>query len=269
MSRTCPSPWQGARGQAMAETLIATTLLVPLWLAVAYVSRWHDLQHTTIASARYAAFEAHVSAGREDPARIETMTRLRLFSRDPARFTSAVVEMDERPQWSDHRGVASLLDRDAGPRVEVAAAPQPALIADAERQVFALLAPARVVGGPQFDLQRDAARGAIVTVPLRHADVLPAPFGGLRFALSERLSLLVDPWASRDPRQVVARVEALSPVGRLRELVRPLEPVRWAVSLFEPAVERLCPGRVDTDVVPPDRLLGGRGPMLDLRTRPC
>jgi len=254
----------------MVETLIATTLLVPLWLGVVYVSRWHDLQHTAIASARYAAFEAHVSAGREDRARIEATTRLRLFSRDPGRFTAdAADNPDDRPQWSDHRGGTSLLDRASGPRVDVAAVPQPGLVASVEQQVFTLIAPARVVGGPPFDLQRDAARGATVTVPLRHVDSLPAPLGGLRITLSERLSLLVDPWAARDPRQVAMRVESLSPVGRLRDLVRPLEPLRWAVSLFEPAFQRLCPGRIEPDVVPSDRLVGGRGATLDLRARPC
>ena len=55
----------------------------------------------------------------------------------------------------------------------------------------------------------------------------------------------------------------------MRELVRPLEPVRWAVSLFEPAVERLCLGRTEPDIVPPDRLVGGRGAPLDLRARRC
>jgi hypothetical protein len=243
---------------------------VPLWLGIVYVSRWHDLQHVTIAAARHAAFEAHVSGGREASARVEESTRRRLFSRAPGRFSAAgPSDPGTPPQWADHRGAGSLLDRDAGPRVDLAAAPQPALVADTERQAMLLLAPARAVGGPGFDLQRDAARRATVRVPLRHAEALPPPFGGLRFTLTERLELLVDPWAARDPSQVVARVEALSPVGRMRELVRPLEPVRWAVSLFEPAVERLCLGRTDPEIVPPDRLVGGRGPALDLRVRRC
>ena len=262
-------PWQG--GQALAEAVVATALLVPLWLGVVYVSRWHDLQHVAIAAARHAAFEAHVSAGRETPARVEESTRRRLFSRGAGRFSAAPGPEvpGELPQWADHRGADSLLDREAGPRVDLTLAPQPAWIANTEQQAMLLLAPARVVGGPVFDLQRDAARRATVRVPLRHGEALPAPFSGLRFTLTERLELLVDPWAARDPAQVVSRVEALSPVGRLRDLVRPLEPVRWAVSLLEPAVDRLCLGRTDPEIVPPDRLLGGRGPALDMRTRRC
>jgi len=265
-----PRLWQG--GQALAEALVATALLVPLWLGVVYVSRWHDLQHVAIAAARHAAFEAHVSAGRETPRRVEESTRRRLFSREAGRFAVAApapANPGAPPQWADHRGTASLLDREAGPRVELAAAPQPAFVANTEEQAMLLLAPARVVGGPAFDLQRGAARRATVRVPLRHREALPPPFNGLRFTLTERLELLVDPWAARDPRQVVSRVEALSPVGRMRELVRPLEPVRWAVALFEPAIDRLCLGRTDPEIVPPDRLSGGRGPVLDLRTRRC
>jgi hypothetical protein len=252
--------------------MAATALLVPLWLGVVYVSRWHDLQHVAIAAARHAAFEAHVSAGSETPMQVEDSTRRRLFSREPGRFAAAATASENAatlPQWSDHRGAGSLLDRDAGPRVELTSTPQPAFVANTEAQAMLLLAPARVVGGAAFDLQRDAARRATVHVPLRHDAALPPPFSGLRFTLTERLELLVDPWAARDPAQVVARVEAISPVGRMRELVRPLEPVRWAVSLFEPAVDRLCLGRTDPEVVPPDRLVGGRGPALDLRTRRC
>jgi hypothetical protein len=256
----------------MVEVLVATALLLPLWLGVVYVSRWHDLQHATIAAARYAAFEAHASSGREDPSRIEATVRQRLFSRDPARFAggaTAPADFGDRPQWADHRGQRPLLDRESGPRVEVVATPQPARVAAFEQQAFTLLAPARFVGGPAFDLQRDAARSATVTVPLRHADGLPPPFGGLRLTLTEHLSLLVDPWAARDPRQVAARIDSLSPAGRLRQMVQPLEPVRWAVSLFEPAFERLCLGRTDPEIVPPDRLVGGRGTALDLRSRRC
>ncbi len=263
---------RSARGQAMVETLVAVLAVLPLWFGVVYVSRWHDLQHAAIAAARYAAFEAHASGGREDPARIEAITLQRLFSRVPGRFLSAAAagpaDLGVRPQWSDHTG-GQMLDRDAGPRVTVAAAAQPELVARTEQQAFVLLAPARFVGDRPFDLQREAARAATVQVPLRHAQLLPEPMAGLRFTLTERLGLMVDSWSSRDPRQVAARTEALSPVGELRELMRPLDPVRWAVSLFEPAVERLCLGRIEPDIVPGDRLVGARVAALDLRALPC
>lgn len=272
----CAFRWSGLEssgGQALVETLVAVLALLPLWVGVVYISRWHDLQHATIVAARHAAFAAHQSAGREDPARIAQATRARLFSRAANRFEAPGAEepadLGVRPQWADHRGETMLLDRDVGPRIEVAAAEQPELVSRTEQQAILMLAPARIVGGPPLDLQRSAARGVTVTVPLQHAMDLPVPLSGLRLTLSERLSLLVDPWAARDPAQVVRRIDSLSPTGGLRELMQPLRPVRWAVSLFEPAFERLCLGRVEPDIVPPDRLSGARGPALDLRARPC
>jgi hypothetical protein len=254
-------------GQALLETLVALLVLVPLWLAVVYVSRWHDLQHTTIAAARHAAFESWVTAGRDDAA-IAATTQRRMFTDDPARIGSGGAGPVARlARWRDHRG-APLVGA-PGPEVVVGRGVQPARVAQAERLAFDIIAPARAVGRPAFDLQREAARGATVTVPLVHEAGLPEPFGSLRFALVERLDLMVDPWAARGPREVARRTDALSPSAALRDLSRPLEPVRWAVSLFEPAFERLCLGRVDPDIVPPDRLRGAAGPALDLRTRPC
>jgi hypothetical protein len=260
-----------ARGQALAEVLVALLLLVPLALAVVYVARWHDLQHTTIAAARHAAFESWVASGRIDAAEVGAATRRRFFTRDPGRFAGAAGDgggVANLPQWRDHAGRNSLVDA-GGLDVRLAAVAQPADVASTERAALAMIAPARAVGGPPFDLQRDAARSASVALPVWHAPGLAAPFGGLRFILRESLQLLVDPWSSAGRRQVAARTDALSPVGAMRELARPLEPVRWALALVEPAASRLCLGRIDPDVVPADRLRAARGPLLDLRTQPC
>ena len=244
--------------------------LLPLWLGILYVSRWHALQHATIGAARHAAFEAWVDAGRGDPAELTARTRRPGVSDDPARFAGAVAEPDlplaQRPLWRDQRG--GRLVTEPGPRVRIDPAAQPEQVEQAESFAFALIAPARAVGGPRFDLQRTAARRGEVAVPLQHAADLPEPFGGLRFTLVERLELLVDTWAAADPAQVARRTAALSPSAALRELARPLDPVREAVALFEPAFERVCPGRIEPDIVPGDRLLGARDP-VDLRLRPC
>jgi hypothetical protein len=257
---------RAARGQALAEALVALLALVPLWLAIFYVSRWHDLQQATIAAARHAAFESWVGAGRTD-ADVAESTRRRLFGAGPARIPATGATTGTPSRWRDHRGAALLAPE--GPLVTLGPAAQPLRVEQAERLAFGMIAPARAVGGPPLDLQRDAARGATVVVPLLHDGALPAPFAGLRFSLRERLEILVDPWAARAPVEVARRVDALSPTAELRALSRPLEPVRWAVGLFEPAFERLCLGRVDTEIVPADRLRGGRLPLADLRTRPC
>lgn len=262
---------RASRGQALAEVLVALLTLVPLALAVIYIGRWHDLQHTTIAAARHAAFEAWVAAGRVDAGAVHDATRRRLFSRERGRFTAQRAPqgpVGDLPEWRDHAGRRSLLGP-AGPEVRLGRAAQPEEVARTEQLAFAMIAPARAAGGPAFDLQRDAARAATVELPVWHAPGLAAPFGGLRFTLRESLQLLVDPWASRGPGQVAARTDALSPVGAMRDLARPLQPVRWALAQVEPAAERLCLGRIDPEVVPTDRLRAARGPVIDLRTRPC
>lgn len=277
MSRRAPCsagmrPRRGqSRGQALVEVLVALLVLVPLWFGILMVARWHDLQQTTIAAARHAAFESWVAAGHEDAAAVRETTRQRLFTDDPRRFAAAAARttrsLGDLPQWRDPQGAALIAA--AGPQVEIGPVAQPPRVEDAEHLAFAMIAPARAVGGPPFDLQRHAARGATVSVPVVHAATLPRPFAGLRFSLVERLELLVDPWAARDPGEVARRTAALSPAGALRELSRPLEPLRWAASLFEPAFERFCPGRIEPEIVPEDRLRGGRQSPPDLRQRPC
>ena len=271
MKRREAGAGQRDRGQALVEVLVALLLLVPMALAVVYIGRWHDLQHATIGAARHAAFEAWVAAGRADAAAVEDATRRRLFTRDAGRFgagAAAAAAVGDLPQWRDHAGRASLVGA-GGPVVQLAPAAQPEEVARTEQIALDMIAPARAVGGPPFDLQRNASRAATVSVPVWHAAGLEAPFGGLRFTLRESLQLLVDPWASAGRRQVASRTDALSPVGAMRDLARPLEPVRWALALVEPAAARLCLGRIEPDIVPPDRLRGARAPALDLRTRPC
>lgn len=252
----------------MVETLVALLVVVPLWIGIFYVSRWHDLQHATIAAARHAAFEAWVAAGAEDPAEVEATTRRRIFEDDPARFRGPAPAVDggDRPLWQDMRGDRMVAA--PGPAIVVGQAAQPEDVAQAERVAFDIIGPARALGGPRFDLRRDAARGASVTVPIALAADLPAPIGGLRFSLVERRQLLVDPWASAGPVQVERRTASLSTVAALQALTRPLEPLRWALSLVEPSFARLCLGRIDADVVPEDRVQGAHT-VLDLRQRPC
>jgi hypothetical protein len=45
--------------------------------------------------------------------------------------------------------------------------------------------------------------------------------------------------------------------------------LRWAITLFEPSFARFCPGRIEPDIVPLDRLDGGRNAALDLRSLSC
>lgn len=272
MNRRTATALRRPLGQALVEVLVALLVLGPLWFGILLVARWHDLQQTAIGAARYAAFESWVAAGSVDAAAVREATRRRLFTDEPRRFAAtaaagAVSTVGGLPRWRDPHGTALIAA--SGPEIEIRAVAQAPMIENAEQLAFVMIAPARAVGGPAFDLQRNAARAATVSVPIVHGASLPQPLAGLRFTLVERLELLVDPWAAADPRAVAQRTAALSPTEALRRLSRPLEPLRWAASLLEPAFERFCPGRIEPDIVPPDRLLGGRLPPADLREQPC
>ncbi len=263
-----------AGGQALVETLAACLLLVPLWLAVFYISRWHDLQFTTINAARYAAFESWETAGIEPAARTEAVTRERLFSRSAGRFTAsgapdAARGLGDVAQWRDHADGEPLLDLQAPPSIRVAGAAPPESVQAIEALGFDLITPALVAGTGSFDLQRDAVREAVVRAPLRFGVDLPGRGATEFMTLQERQVLLVDTWAASGPTQLVRRIDALSPAGRLRELAAPLRPLRWAIRAFEPAFDQFCPGRPGPDLVPPDRLVGGNRIQFDLRQEPC
>jgi hypothetical protein len=261
-------------GQALVEVLAATLLLIPIWLAVYYISRWHDLQFTTQNAARYAAVESWMSGGLDAAPRVAAVTRERLFSRALARFRSegapeAAASLGDVPQWLDHGAGAPLLSAQPGPEVQIDPVGQAAEVTRLETLGFDLIAPAIAVGRGPFDLPRDAARSVVVRAPVRAGIDLPGLAADQPFVLQERSVLMVSTWAARDAAQVVRRIDSISPAGQLRELMEPLRGFRWAVRALEPAFDALCLGRTSPDIVPPDRLVGGNRAGYDMRTEDC
>ena len=81
------------RGQALAETLVASLALLPLLVAVAAIGKLLDARHTTIAASRTAAFECTVrtdecarASGRDT---IRDEVRRRHFMRDDREVLTA------------------------------------------------------------------------------------------------------------------------------------------------------------------------------------
>ena len=138
-----------------------------------------------------------------------------------------------------------------------------------EDVAFALMQPALAVGAGGLDLARAEARRATASVaPAQWLDIAWTNDGDDR-GLRADLSVLVDDWAAPDAAAVWRRTAALSTAGRIDAWRSTL---RWAVEpmrLFEPAIARLCLGRIDPDIVPMDRLPAVRPESVDLRSRPC
>jgi hypothetical protein len=220
------------RGQALVESLVAMLVLAPLLIATLGLARHQAAQQRAQSAAWAGAIAAHHG------------------------IDLAVMQAN---------------DADLTGRVEVSlqrmAVPDAA--DTAEDIAFTLLQPALAVGSGGLGLARaEARRATAVVVPAIWLDTAWTIEGrdeGQRAALS----VLVDDWAAPDATAVWRRTAALSTAGRINAW-RPA--LRWAIEpmqLFEPAVARLCLGRIDPDIVPADRLPTRRPDLMDLRTRPC
>ncbi|MFN7272237.1 MAG: hypothetical protein ACK5VQ_07965, partial [Gammaproteobacteria bacterium] len=137
----------------------------------------------------------------------------------------------------------------------------------AEDIALAIIVPAQVVGTGDLELARSRAISARVSVdaPLIYEAIMPA---AERARVSAGLPLMVDDWDADGAAEVWRRTAALSTTGRIAAWRGPLTTLGTPMRLLEPAMERLCLGRIDPDIVPEDRLRGlARAP--DLRSQPC
>ena len=226
------------RGQAMVESLAATLVLTPLLLVVVQLSTLQSAEQAAVGAARAAALAAHhgldAATGPLSSERIHS-----LFFADVAADAS----------------VATGAARQA-PSAELA-----------EDIALAIIVPAQVVGTGDLELARSRAISARVSVdaPLIYEAIMPA---AERARVSAGLPLMVDDWDADGAAEVWRRTAALSTTGRIAAWRGPLTTLATPMRLLEPAMERLCLGRIDPDIVPEDRLHGiVRAP--DLRSQPC
>ncbi len=219
-------------GQALVESLVAMLVLGPLLLATLSLAQRQTAQQTAQSAAWASAIAAH--------------------------------------HGIDLAGLSATDDAENG-RVAVSLqrTTVPGAAETSEDVAFALLQPALAVGAGGLDLARAEARRATASVaPAEWLDIAWTSDGDDR-GLRADLSVLVDDWAAPDAAAVWRRTAALSTAGRIDAWRSTL---RWAVEpmrLFEPAIARLCLGRIDPDIVPMDRLPAVRPESVDLRSRPC
>ena len=276
-SRLHRIPLRGAlSGQALTEVLVALLFLVPLWIAAFHLWLWQDLQHAAIGAARYALFDTASRPGGAGVAAVQARTLIRVLSAGAGRVRvldpvdpGSPARYPPRADWRGLDALAPVLTTVESLQVTVDSAPQPESAERVERTAFAMLSPALALGVGTFDLGRAAARRSRVQISLDSRILRGAGFHEPRLRLQESLYAMVDPWVSRGAEQVAARTRSLSAVGLVGSATEQLEPVKDAIELFEPAVRGLCPGRLDPDIVPEDRLQGGSPALNDLRRRPC
>jgi hypothetical protein len=253
------------QGQALTEFLVAAVAIIPLFLLIPLIAKYQDINHTTQAASRYAAFEAmtrndSVSTWKT-PSQLADEVRRRFFSNPDAPIKTNDVA-------GDFQAHQNLFWR--GPRNEP-------LIKEIRNDVqvsFGQSNSTNHSGGfsgasdgtpfilrSQLDLQARGIYTANVSVALVNMpDGLKfyEPFNQINLRVTRSTSLAIDPWTARSPQQVeskIARSPAVFPVGQL-SAVSPI--VDGAVTLIELPGGIRGPrlGQLDfwRDVVPEDRL---------------
>jgi len=215
-------------GQAMAEFAVAAGVLALLLLGMPIIGRYHELQLATLEGARQLAYRGSWNQ--------EPTTKADLAALRAALFPATA-----------QNGQPEVGAMDAA--LEVGAAP-----GSAGRAANVWLAPFRLGGSSGFDLRDHALHGADLKVTVTTPAIAPDPFGGLQLVLSSHYELLGDPWASFDPAQVATRTSGLL-LTRSASALRPLLSFgKDLLALVEPAFRDFCPGLVDPEQVPSDRL---------------
>jgi len=123
----------------------------------------------------------------------------------------------------------------------------------------ALLAPFRAVAIVQsgFNLRGPLMSRGNLAVALSRPEQLPEPFDEIPIELQEHYALLGDNWASSGPGQVADRAGGLVITRALRPLHTLTAMGTKLLSILEPSFRDFCPGQVDPERIPVDRLGAG------------
>jgi len=218
------------RGQALAEFAVAVTVLATLLLGMPIISRYHELQVATIEGARRLAFQDSWRRGAAPPTDAEAL-RTALFPSNAGQDQPVAAALDASHAVSAAPGRAGQVAR-------------------------AWLAPFRLAAVGGFDLRDHALYRADLEMSATSPAALPEPFAGVHVDLREHYVLLSDEWASSGPGQVALRAGSLL-IARPIPVLRPLLSLgKGLLALVEPAIREFCPGIVDPEQVPADRLGG-------------
>lgn len=230
------------RGQAFSEMLVAVLFLVPLLLCIVYlVNLMRAEQGAEDAAHQIALAMIHAPSGIIDDALVQRLQELAI----PA-------------------------DDSVGERLpaQVATTALPNAATDVETIARRMLLPAALVGVGDFDLPEFLPRRATTGISMGSTRELGVPFD-LPIVVQAEVAFIAGHGAARSPDEVRSQTAALSVAGALAEVSEPLQFLASIASLLEPALRRLCIGRIDPEVVPADRLPDALTRSSDLRYQPC
>jgi hypothetical protein len=235
-------------GQSTVEFAVLALALMPLFLLVALLGKYIDLNQTAEIASRYVAFEGvarNSSNGWKTDAELGVEVRRRFFSNSDASVKTGDAAGNfaahRNPIWSDASGKPLIDKFDDRVAVKTQANSSNAIAATA-------------LYAEQLKLSIDNQYSASVWVKPKDVAGLK-PFDAIGLEISRKTVLLADAWTARDPASVRARTEgseSMYPTGPAKALIDPVGQV--PTLLFDPALRI---GNFDWDVVPCDRLIGG------------
>lgn len=230
------------RGQAFTESLVAVLFLIPLLLCMIYLVELMRAEQGAVVSARELVLAAvHTPTGHVPAALVEDLHELAM----PA---------------------DQVVGERRAPRIASITLPNPAT--DVEKVANGLLLPATLVGVGRFDLPEFLPRRASTGVSLGSTREIGVPFD-LPVVVEADVAFMAGHGAADSPAEVRSRTAALSVGGALAEVSEPIELLATIASLLEPALRRLCIGRIDPEIVPADRLPDSVTRSSDLRYQSC
>lgn len=214
----------------MVEFALAVGVLATLLVGMPVICRYHELQVATFQGARRLAFETAwlpPGAARPDTGAI----REALF---PA------VDGSDQPV-AERLGSSDALSPTPGP---------------AGQATRVLLAPFKTVArlAPGFDLRDTTLYREQLTVAVSLPAGLPEPFAGIPIELHGSYTVLGDDWASGGPAQVARRAGSLVITHAAQSFHGLTALATGLLAIVEPAFRQFCPGTIDPERVPADRL---------------
>ena len=257
------------KGQALAEFLVVAVALVPLFLLMPMIGKYHDLSHATQLASRYAAFDA-TSFGNTDghnpwkpPQQLADEIRRRFYSNSDAPIKTGDVAGDfdanRNHTWRDPYG-NPLIRRfsDVTVAFGTAATTQAGgfdagIGSDGVPFNRVPLANANTIGLAANGVYTANVAVALANLPQGIKSVVP--FDAIDLRIARHTSLLFDPWSAATTQSTEKRVARLAPVGTAVSALSPL--IDLAITVLDmrqvetPKFSTLDEWR---DVVPADRL---------------
>lgn len=253
------------RGQAMAEMVVISLVMIGIFLGIWYIGKFHDIQSSTIQAARYAAWERTARGPAFTDTRLESQTRARLFSWNKDAFLAAdgiatnQAWKTQTSMWTDHANDKRLIDAPRDVTVRTASGPLPGKGAATTTNLLSGLDKmlASLTGGTA--LPRGGKFTGTVTVKLANLAHMEDPLDKLNLTLTERSVIVAENWDAGSPEEAALRTRAFTPGGVLRGIDNGFGSViKGFLALIEPSFAQFHPGQICPDVVPMDRITAVR-----------